>query len=101
MHTITDTEANQNLAKTIENVCNDHAPVIITGKQEHAVVMISLEDYNAMEETNYLLRSPKNAQRLLDAIAEVEAGRGKQQSIVDQLAMPNSADIEFEPPTLC
>ena len=100
MHTMTYTEAKRNLVKTIENICNDHEPVIITGKQEQAVVMISLEYYNAMEETNHLLRSPKSAKRLLAAIAEVEAGRGKQQSIVDQLAMPNSADIEFEPPTL-
>lgn len=83
MHAMTYTEARQNLAKTMENVCNDHEPVIITSKRERAVVMISLEDYKAMEETNYLLRSPKNAQRLLHAIAEVEAGGGQERELIE------------------
>lgn len=52
------TAARANLAKTMEKVCNDHAPVIITRKSEAPVVMVSLEDYQAMEETAYLLRPP-------------------------------------------
>ena len=58
----------------MEKVCDDHAPVIITRKNERSVVMISLEDYQALEETAYLLRSPKNARRLLESIAELAAG---------------------------
>ena len=80
MHAMTYTEARQNLAKTMENVCNNHDPVIITNKRERSVVMISLDDYNAMEETSYLLRSPKNAKRLLESIYEIENGGGEEKN---------------------
>ena len=76
MDAISYTTARANLAKTMERVCNDHSPVVITRKSEAPVVMISLEDYQAMEETAYLLRSPANARRLLESIAELEAGKG-------------------------
>jgi antitoxin YefM len=46
-------------------------------------VMISLEDYQALEETAYLLRSPKNARRLLESIAELEAGRGSERELLE------------------
>jgi antitoxin YefM len=70
------TIARANWAQIMERVCEDHTPVIITGKNDQAVVMLSLEDYQAMEETAYLLRSPKNARRLLESIAELESGKG-------------------------
>ena len=74
MGAITYTHARSHLAQTMEQVCDDHAPVIITRKNRRSVVMISLEDYQALEETAYLLRSPKNARRLLKSVAELEAG---------------------------
>ena len=74
MDAITYTHARSHLAQTMEQVCDDHAPVIITRKNRRSVVMISLEDYQALEETAYLLRSPKNARRLLKSVAELEAG---------------------------
>ena len=77
MESISYTAARSNLAKTMEQVCDDHAPVAITRKGEGAVVMMSMADYQALEETAYLLRSPKNARRLIESIAELEAGRGK------------------------
>ena len=83
MDAISYTKARANLAKTMERVCNDHSPVIITRKSEAPVVMISLEDYQAMEETAYLLRSPANARRLLESIAELEAGKGIAQQLVE------------------
>jgi antitoxin YefM len=61
MDTITYSEARSKLADTMEKVCDDHAPMIITRKNSRSVVMISLDDYQALEETAYLLRSPKNA----------------------------------------
>ena len=76
MDAISYTAARANLAKTMEQVCNDHSPVIITRKREAPVVMISLEDYQAMVETAYLLRSPTNARRLLESINELEARKG-------------------------
>lgn len=83
MDAISYTAARANLASTMEKVCNDHAPVIITRKSESPVVMMSLEDYEAMEETTYLLRSPANARRLLESIAELETGGGKERELIE------------------
>lgn len=83
MNAITYTEARQTLARTIRNVCRDHDPVIITRKREDSVVMISLEDYESLTETAYLLRSPRNARRLLDSIRELEAGKGKERALAE------------------
>ena len=83
MDAITYTAARQNLAKTMERVCNDHAPVIVTRKSSDSVVIMSLEDYEALEETAYLLRSPKNAQRLIEAIAQLEKGEGTEKELID------------------
>lgn len=69
MDVISYTSARVNLASTMDQVCNDHAPIIITRKSAAPVVMMSLEDYQAMEETTYLLRSPANALNLLESIA--------------------------------
>lgn len=76
MDAITYTSARANLAKTMDRVCNDHEALIITRSGEQSVVMLSLEDYKALEETAYLLRTPANAQRLLSAIAQLDAGQG-------------------------
>lgn len=80
---ITYTRARGHLAETMERVCDDHAPIIITRKNEGSVVMISLEDYEAMEETAYLLRSPKNTRRLLESIAELRSGGGATHELVE------------------
>jgi antitoxin YefM len=82
MNAITYTSARAKLADTMDQVCNDHEPVIITRSGRQAVVMISLDDYKALEETSYLLRSPKNAQRLLAAIADLENGKGQEHILV-------------------
>ncbi len=79
MNAISYTAARANLGKTMEAVCNDHAPVIITRKKGAPVVLISLEDYQVLEETLYLLRSPANARRLLDSIDELESCKGAAQ----------------------
>ena len=65
MDAITYSNARANLANTMNRVCEDHEPLIITRNSEQSVVMLSLEDFNALEETAYLLRSPANARRLL------------------------------------
>ena len=83
MDTITYTSARGNLAKTMKKVCDDHSPVVITRKAAQPVVMMSLEDYQALEETAYLLRSPKNARRLLESVAELEAGKGQEKELVE------------------
>ncbi len=75
MTALTYTAARENLAATMDQVCHDHEPVIITRNRDQAVVMMSLEDYNSLEETAYLLRSPKNAQRLLESIQQLKKGK--------------------------
>lgn len=83
MDAITYTKARTNLAKTMEQVCDDHAPIIITRKNERSVVMLSLEDYQSLEETAYLLRSPNNARRLLESIAELETDGGSEKELLE------------------
>jgi antitoxin YefM len=83
MKAISYTSARQNLAKTMEQVCQDHAPIIITRKTNDSVVIMSLEDYTALQETAYLLRSPKNTRRLIDAIAQLENGKGIERELID------------------
>jgi antitoxin YefM len=77
MDAITYTTARANLADTMDRVCDDHEPIIITRNSQQAVVMMSLDDFKALEETSYLLRGPKNARRLLESISNLEAGKGK------------------------
>ncbi|MGB0450131.1 MAG: type II toxin-antitoxin system Phd/YefM family antitoxin, partial [Porticoccaceae bacterium] len=74
MKSISYTNARSNLAKTMDQVCEDHAPIAITRQGEGAVVVISMDDYQSLEETAYLLRSPKNTRRLIESIAELEGG---------------------------
>jgi antitoxin YefM len=72
-----------NLARQMDRVCEDHAPIIVTRKASSSVVMISLDDFEALEETSYLLRSPKSARRLLESIAELEAGGGTERALAE------------------
>jgi len=83
MKVITYTSARQNLAKTMEEVCEDHSPVIITRKTNDSVVIMSLEDYTALEETAYLLRSPKNIRRLIESIVQLEDEKGVERGLID------------------
>ena len=83
MDSISYTTARSKLAKTMDQVCKDHAPITITRQGEGAVVMMSLEDYQALEETAYLLRSPKNMRRLITAISELESGNGSEMELAE------------------
>lgn len=83
MQAITYTLARANLAGTMKKVCQDHKPVIITSKNESAVVMLSLDDYEALNETAYLLRSPRNARRLQASVKEMDAGRGRERCLLE------------------
>ncbi|EGV16549.1 type II toxin-antitoxin system Phd/YefM family antitoxin [Thiocapsa marina] len=83
MNTMTYTEIRRRLAETMERVCDDHAPIIVTRKNSRSVVVMSLEDFEALEETAYLLRSPTNARRLLESIAELEAGGGTERALAE------------------
>jgi len=81
MNAITYTAARGNLASTIDKVCNDRDPIIITRKRNQSVVMMSLDDYEALEETAYLLRSPANAKRLVSALESLDKGKATKREI--------------------
>ena len=76
MDAMTYTALRANLASAMDRVCDDHEALIITRNAEQSVVMLSLEDYKALEETAYLLRTPANAKRLLAATAQLNAEKG-------------------------
>jgi len=81
MKALSYTAVRSNLAKTMENICDDHEPVVITRKNERSVVMLSLDDYESLEETAYLLRSPKNMKRLIESISQLENGEGSHREL--------------------
>ena len=81
MDAISYSTARANLAKTMDRVCEDHSALIITRKGESSVVMLSLDDYQALEESAYLLRSPVNARRLLAAVDQLAAGKGVEHAL--------------------
>ena len=81
MDAVTYSSARANLASTMNRVCNDHEALIITRNGDQSVVMLSLEDYNALQETAYLLRNPTNAKRLLSAMGQLNAGQGSEREL--------------------
>ena len=81
MKSITYTAARESLASTINRVCEDDAPVVITRNRDQAVVMLSLAEYQSLQETAYLLRSPANAKRLLKSIESLERGKGMRKKL--------------------
>jgi antitoxin YefM len=74
MDVVTYTHARQNLAKLMDETQANHEPIVINRQQKGSVVMMSLEDYNGLMETLHLLRSPRNAERLLRSIRQAERG---------------------------
>ena len=76
MDTVSYSHTRQHLAEIMDKVNDDRAPVLITRQNGTAAVMMSLADYNALEETAYLLRSPKNARRLMTSIEQLLAQGG-------------------------
>ena len=83
MDAISYSTARANLATTMNRVCEDHEPLIITRSGQPSVVMLSLEDFTALEETSYLLRSPTNAKRLMTAIEQLTAGKGTERKLAE------------------
>ena len=84
MRTTSYSELRKNLASTLDRVTADREPVIITrDRGKPAAVLLSLEEFASFEETQHLLRSPANAARLKEAIAEFEAGGGTERKLAE------------------
>jgi len=83
MRTISYSEARQNLSETMMRTVEERTPVLITRQNGDACVLMSLEEYNALEETLYLLRSPENARRILSAVESLNKGEGLEWDIIE------------------
>jgi len=83
MQVISMTEARNNLKAVFDIVYRDHEEVIIHRKGRENVVMISMDEYNSMKETNYLLSSPKNKERLLSSLKNAREGNTKEKELIE------------------
>jgi antitoxin YefM len=83
MRTLSYTESRARYAEVLDSVVNDREEVVITRAGHDPVVLMSLADFESLRETAYLMRSPANARRLLDAMERLEDGRGEQHDLVD------------------
>lgn len=84
MNTISYSSFRTNLADTLNKVNEDYKPVIITRQNGQPAVVMSLEDYISYEETAYLMASPKNAERLNQSIAEIEANQAVEHELIEE-----------------
>lgn len=85
MNIITYTDLRKNLATAMDQVIKDSAPLLITRQNEEPTVLISLKDFNAYEETAYLLKSHKNAQRIRESIEQMKTGQAAEQALHDSI----------------
>ena len=83
MKTISYTESRANYAQVLDSVVDDREEVVITRAGHEPVVIVSLADFESLRETAYLMRSPTNARRLLDAMERLEAGGGEPHDLID------------------
>lgn len=81
MDVITYTDARASLKDVMDRVIHDRSEVVVTRKNREAVVMISLEEYNAIQETLHLLQSPENARRLRSSIDQLTSGNGTEREL--------------------
>lgn len=84
MQTINFSHTRQNLASTFDSVVDNAMPVIVTRQNKEPVVIISMRDYRALEETAYLMQSEANAKRLNRSIAQLEAGLGTKRALLEE-----------------
>ncbi len=83
MKTMSYTESRARYAEVLDSVVNDREEVVVTRAGHASVVIVSLEDFESMRETAYLMRSPTNARRLLDAMERLEEGTGEEHDLID------------------
>ncbi len=82
MNILTFSEARASLKSVMDDVCNDHTPTVITRVNGEHVVMLSLSDFNSIEETMYLLSPAKNASRLMESVAQIKAGKAQPRELI-------------------
>ena len=83
MQVLSLTEARNNIKEVFESVYEDNEEIIIHRKGRESVVVISLDEYNGLKETNYLLRSPANRKYLLESLEQLRKGRGFERELLE------------------
>ncbi len=83
MNALTYTHTRQHFADVMRLVNDDHTPVVVTSQRGKPVVIMSLDDFQSLEETAYLLRNPAGARRLIDSVEELRRGGGSPRELVD------------------
>ena len=83
MRTMSYTESRARYAEVLDSVVDDREEIVITRAGREPAVIVSLDDYESLKETAYLLRSPANARRLLASIEELESGRGVERELIE------------------
>lgn len=83
MESLSISEARANIKSVVERVVADKVPIAITRQRGEGVVLISASEWASIEETLYLLQSPNNAKRLLEAIRGLEAGEGIERELIE------------------
>jgi len=83
MDALTYSYTRQHFADVMRRVNDDRSPVVVTSQRGKPIVIMSLDDYHAMEETAYLLRNPKGAKRLMEAVEELRNGGGSPKELAD------------------
>jgi antitoxin YefM len=84
MKVVTYSDLRKNLEHVLDSVIDDHSPVLVTRQNKQTAVLISLDDFNAYEETAHLLKSPTNAKRLRDSIAQIETGKTMKYELIEE-----------------
>ncbi|MDD2850591.1 MAG: type II toxin-antitoxin system prevent-host-death family antitoxin [Desulfuromonadaceae bacterium] len=83
MNALTYTHTRQHFADVMRSVNDDHAPVVVTSQRGKPVVIMSLDDFQSLEETAYLMRNPTGAKRLLESVEEFRNGGGTNRELID------------------
>ena len=84
MQAVSYSDVRKNLKKFLDNVFFNHDPLIITRKNKENVVVISLEDYNSLTETHYLLSSKNNTERLTSSINKLRNNKGYEKELIEE-----------------
>lgn len=84
MDAINYSDLRQNLKKYLDSVFNDHEPLIVTRKNNENVVILSVDDFNALNETQYLLSTKNNADHLHNSLAQLRSGNGFTKELIEE-----------------
>ena len=84
MDAVNYSDLRQHLKKYLDSVFNDHEPLIVTRKNNENVVILSVDDYNSLNETQYLLSTKANADHLQKSLAQLRAGKGSEKELIEE-----------------